>query len=54
LIASRESMVKDPATHPIKRAKLEWDLHGLREDVRRWKAAVVIINKTLTEECSSS
>ena len=53
LITSRESMLKDPTTKPIKRFKLEWELQGLRNDVQRWKEALDIICKTLTEECTS-
>lgn len=47
-------MLNDPATKPIKRFKLEWELQGLKNDVQRWKEALDIIRKALTEESTVS
>ncbi len=42
-------MLKDPKTSLNKKFKLEWDIHALKEDVRKWKQTILIIDETLAK-----
>lgn len=41
--------MEDPATSPITKFKLEWDIKGLRQDIDRWKETIDRIDKMLEE-----
>ena len=47
LIAQREAKLQEPTLHPLRRIHLEWDVRGLKEDVKRWKQTLDVINQKL-------